>query len=199
MSITFAVVICDAMNLALGILRMILNHLSQCHLGAQLALCIFEIVVPTPNSWDDRDPFTTQNVLLLPSFLASATTSLFFDFRQLPCRYFLGFSPFFVHCCFRIWFFIALGKVINLCTWLQWLTELIRFTAVWSSWSLCCRVPSKRFLVDSWASTMRAYLVSGVSGLRQVSLYVHLLILQGIAAGIGTSNFLGRFFSKIIK
>ena len=47
-----------------------------------------------------------------------------------------------------------------------------------------CKVPSKRFLEDSLASTMHAYFVLGASGLRQVSSYVLLLILQGCAAAI---------------
>ena len=64
---------------------------------------------------------------------------------------------------------------------------------MWSSWFLC-RAPSKRFLVDSSASTMHAYFVMRSSGVRQVSLYFLPLILQGIAAGIGTSNFLRAIF-----
>ena len=48
-----------------------------------------------------------------------------------------------------------------------WFSELIPFSAIW-----LCRVPSKRFLVDSPASTMHAYFVLGASGLRKVSLSV---------------------------
>ena len=48
-SITFAAVICDAdescsVNIAEE------NRLSQCHLGVHPDVCIFQIVVPTPNS-----------------------------------------------------------------------------------------------------------------------------------------------------
>ena len=49
------------MILVQWILRKNLNHLSQCHLGVRLDLCIFETVVPTPNFWDDRDPSMTQH------------------------------------------------------------------------------------------------------------------------------------------
>ena len=45
--------------------------------------------------------------------------------------------------------FIACDSGINLCTKLQWLTELNPFSAMWSSWILG-RGDSRRFLVDSW-------------------------------------------------
>ena len=45
---------------------MILNHLSQSHLGVRLCLCTFDIEVPTPNSWDDRGPSMTRNELFFP-------------------------------------------------------------------------------------------------------------------------------------
>ena len=38
------------MILAQGILHTILNHLSQCHLGLRLDLCVFETVAPTPKT-----------------------------------------------------------------------------------------------------------------------------------------------------
>ena len=50
-------------------LHTILNHLSQCHLGVRLDLCISEIVVPTPKSWDARDPSMTKNELFRPHSL----------------------------------------------------------------------------------------------------------------------------------
>ena len=49
------------------------------------------------------------------------------------------------------------------------------------------------FLVDSSASTMEAYFVLPASRVLQVSFYFLLLILQGMAAGIGTSNFFSAF------
>ena len=63
---------------------------------------------------------------------------------------------------------------------------------MWSSWSLC-RVPSKRFLADSSASTMHAYFVLRVPEGLQVSPCLLLLILQGTTAGIVTSNFFSAF------
>ena len=95
--------------LAQWILRTILNHLSQYLLGVRLDLGIFQIVVPTPNSWDDKDPFSTQKrhcSALIPSF--GNYLHFVSDFRQLPCRYFLQFSQFFLHCCLCILVFSLL-------------------------------------------------------------------------------------------
>ena len=52
----------------------------------------------------------TQNELFCLRSLLQRLPLFFFvsDFRQLPCRYLLEFSPFFVHCCFRIWYFHCL-------------------------------------------------------------------------------------------
>ena len=49
------------------------------------------------------------------------------------------------------------------------------------------------FHVDSSASTKHSYFVLQIPGALQVSLYSRPLVLQGIAAGIGTSNFLRAF------
>ena len=62
--------------------RQSLNHLSQCHLGVGLDLCIFEIVVPTPYSWDERDPsflFLTFSchARIFSHFLHSFSTAAF--------------------------------------------------------------------------------------------------------------------------
>ena len=100
------------MILAQWILHKILSHLSQCHLGARLDLCIFETAGPTPTSWDDRGPSTTQ-CMVLPLFLASAIISFFVsDFRQLPCLYFLEFFPSF-STAFASGIFIAWSTGIN--------------------------------------------------------------------------------------
>ena len=69
------------------------------------------------------------------------------DFRQLSCRYFLKFFPFFIHCCICIWF-------------------------------VHCLKHRNKFAHKE---------------VRQFSLYCAPLVLQGIAAGIGTSNFLRAF------
>ena len=50
-----------------------------------------------------------------------------------------------------------------------------------------------RFLIDASGSTVQAYLVLRSSTVRQVSLYFSRSSLQGIAAGIGISNFLRAF------
>ena len=66
MSMTFVAVICDADDSCS--VNTAHDHLSQCHLGVRLNLCISEIVVPTPISWDDRDPSMTQNELFWSRF-----------------------------------------------------------------------------------------------------------------------------------
>ena len=80
---------------------------------------------------------------------------------------------------------------MNLCTRLQWLNEFTPFAATWSSWYLC-GTPSNRILKDSSASTIQAYLVL-VPPLQFTG------VLQGIAAGIGTSNFLRAFFMILLN
>ena len=63
---------------------------------------------------------------------------------------------------------------------------------MWSSWDLC-GTPSNRILIDSSASTMQAYLVLRFPILRQVFPMQFAGVLQGMAAGIGISNFLRAF------
>ena len=122
---------------------------------------------------------------VLPSFLASAITSfLFLTFVSCHASIFSIF-PLFVHCCFRIWCVHCFRHRNNFVFWIVVVQRVDSFP--------CNRVPSARFLVDSSDSTMHAYYVLRASGVRQVSLYVPLMILQGIAAGIGTSNFLRAF------
>ena len=132
----------------------------------------------------------------LPLFLASSTTSSFLTF--VSC--YPGISQvsliLYPLLLFASGIHIAWSIGVKLRTRLQWLNELIPFPAIWSSWCLC-RVPSKGFLVDSSASTMHAYFVLRASEVWQVSLYCPPLILQGIAAGIGNSNFVRAF--KIVS
>ena len=64
---------------------------------------------------------------------------------------------------------------------------------MWSSWYLC-GTPSNRILIVSSASTIQAYLVLLFPILRQVSPRQFTGVLQGIAAGIGTSTFLRAGF-----
>ena len=64
---------------------------------------------------------------------------------------------------------------------------------MWSSWYLW-GIPSNRILIDSSASTIQAYLVLCFPIRLQVSPRQFTGVLQGIAAGIGTSNFQRAFF-----
>ena len=69
---------------------------------------------------------------------------------------------------------------------------------MWSSRFLW-RDPSKRCLVNSSASTMHAYFVLHFFSTLLVSLYLSRWVLQGIAAGIGTSNLLRAFFMSCLN
>ena len=111
-------------------------HLSQCHLGAQLNLCTFVILVPTPHSWDDRWPSMKQSV---PSSLLHFIDHHFLvsDFCELPGRIFCWVFPILYPLLFlpRV-FFITLGIKINFCTSLSWFRQWIPFPAMWSSFSV---------------------------------------------------------------
>ena len=163
------------------------NHLLQCHLVVRLYLCTFDIE-------DDKDPQMTQNELFcLYSLLPRSPLSCFW----LSSAVMPGFSPvfpFFWHCCLCIWnFFHAWGIGMNVWTRMLWFTEFIPFAVMWSWWGLC-PAPSSLGLVLSSASTTQAYFVSRFPILRQVSPLHFIGILQGVAAGIGTSNFLRAAF-----
>ena len=82
--------------------------------------------------------------------------NLFFarNFVQLPGWNRFELLPFLFHCCFRSLKSSSLkGMGINL-----WVSELNPLSAMWSSWFLES-ISSKRFLIDSWASTTQAYFV----------------------------------------
>ena len=96
------------MILAQYILHTILNHLSRCHLGVRLDLCISEIVVPTANSWDDRDPLMTKNELFSPHSLLQRSPLFCFWLSSAAMPVFSGFFLFFFHCCLCIWHFHCL-------------------------------------------------------------------------------------------
>ena len=131
---------------------------------------------------------------LIPCF----SDHLFFvsDFRHLPvsCQVFPILYPLQLsHLLFSL-----LEACEILFTRLKRLDEFIPFPAIGSSCSLW-RDPSMRFLVDSSASTTEAYFVLRFFSTLQVSLYFSRRVLQGIAAGIGTSNFLRAFFMVSLK
>ena len=116
------------------------------------------------------------------------------DFRQLPSWYFLEFSHYVSNAACASGIFRVREIGIKLCTRLWWLNEFIPFSAIWSSWYLW-GFPNTRTLTDSPASTIKAYFVLCSPIVRQVSLLLrHTEALQGIAAGIGMSNFLRAFF-----
>ena len=83
------------MILVQWILRLILNHLSQCQLGARLCLCIFDIgfqlrilEMTKIHQWRKMNFSALSPCFIDHFFLVS-------DFGQLPCRNFLQFFPFF--------------------------------------------------------------------------------------------------------
>ena len=69
---------------------------------------------------------------------------------------------------------------------------------MWSSWFLC-GTPSNRILIDSSISAIQAYLVLFFPILWQISPRQFTGVLQGIAAGIGISNFLRAFFMTCLN
>ena len=176
------------------ILRMIQKHpFTMSPRSTTLPLFLIEIEGLTPNFWDDKDPPMTRNELFCPySLLHRSLLFCFWLSCQLPCPYFLKFSHFST-AAFTSGIFNAWGIGINLCTKLYLLSEFIPFAAMWSSWYLC-GTPSNLILIDSSASTIRAYLVLCFQILRQVSPRQFAGVLHGIAAFIGISDFLRAFF-----
>ena len=121
------------------------------------------------------------------------------DFRQLPCWYFLQVSHYFATAAFASGIFIAWGIGMNLCTRLQWVIEFIPFCSdMILVMFVYCSAPSRLGLVLSSATT-QAYLVLRFTILRWVLPPLFIGIVQGIAAGIGTSNFLGAAFVMSLK
>ena len=84
---------------------------------------------------------------------------------------------------------------LNLCTIFKWVNELNPFLAMWSSWSFC-KVRSKRFLVDSWASTtMHAHVDLRVSDpFPKDSLHWRFWTSQGMADSMGSSSIFSALF-----
>ena len=105
------------------ILHKILNHLLQCQLWVRLDLSISETVAPTTNSWDDRDPLTTQHEQFCPYSLLQRSPLFCFWLRQLPCWYFSSFPILSPMKLLQLVFFIAWSIGINLRTRLLWLND----------------------------------------------------------------------------
>ena len=135
--------------------------------------------------------FRVTNSSVVNVLTYSLFTCMWITAKTGLLRCFLYFFLFLTFVCCHAGIFSEFSQ--SLCTRLLRFNELTPFPAMWSSWS-SCRVPSKRFLVDSSAWTMHAYFVLRVSEVRQVSLYFPPLILQSIVAGIGTPNFLRAFW-----
>ena len=115
------------------------------------------------------------------------------DFRQLPCRNSLQFFPILpilsLLLLLHLDFFNAWGIGMNLWTRLWWVIEFVPFAVMWSWWGLC-PAPSSLGLVLSSASTTQTFFVLHFPIFPSVFPLLLIGILQGIAAGIGTSNFL---------
>ena len=115
------------------------------------------------------------------------------DFRQLPCQDFLQFFPFFYHCCFCIWNFHCLRhrnefvkKTVMIHRIHPFFSDMILMRFVSSS----LQPWSRTFVGINNTSVFRlAFPI-----LHWVSPLLFIGILQGIAAGIGTSNFLWAAF-----
>ena len=98
------------MILVQQILRMILNHLSQCHLGVRLCLRISDVLVPTET--------INEAKLYCSAFILCFIDHVFpvSDSRQLQCWYFLKFFPLFSTAAFESEMFIAWSIRINFYT-----------------------------------------------------------------------------------
>ena len=113
-------------------------------------------------------------------------------FIQLPCWNRLKLLPFFIHCSLRIRNSHCLEHWKCAPLWCN--TEFCRFTAIWSSWLLFV-TDSILGLVDSCASATQLNLVfvSDASAFAffnaTVSRVWAIVLLHGIAAAIGVSNF----------
>ena len=165
------------------------NHLLQSHVGIRPCLKTFGTGVPAPNSLDDRDPSMTQKELFCTySLLHRSLRFCFWHWSAaMP-----GFSPVYLILSplpLRLEFLNAWSIGMNLWTRLQWVIGIIPFAVMCSWWGLC-PAPSSLGLVLSSASTTQAYFVLFFPILRWASPLLFIGILQGIAAGIGTSNFL---------
>ena len=189
------------MYLALETLRKSLNHLLQCLTSEYNSAFVFLTFWFQLRILEMTDVHLRRKMnfsALSPCFI----NHLFFCFWPLSSCYagiFSSFSHDFSTAAFASGIFIASGIGINLCTRFLWFSEILfPLPAIWSSWALW-RGPSIRFLADSSASTMHACFVSRLSKTLQVSLYSSRLVLQGIAAGIGSSNFLRAFFHNVLE
>ena len=96
------------MNLVQWILHKTLNHLSQCHLGVRLFLCIYDILAPTLNSWNNKGPLMTRNELFCPYYLLHRSLLSCFWLSSAAVPEFSPVFPLFFHCCLCIWNFHCL-------------------------------------------------------------------------------------------
>ena len=126
----------------------------------------------------------TQNELFCPYSLLH---------RSPMPEIFSCFAHSFSTAAFASGIFNAWGIGMNLWPRLWWVKEFIPFAVMWSWWCLC-PAPSSLGLVYSSASTTQACFVMRFPILRWVSPLLFIGILQGIAAGIGTDNFLRAAF-----
>ena len=151
---------------------------------------MFEIGVPTPNSWGDRCPLMTRSAWsCLLSLLHRSPLFLFLTFVSCHAGIFSSFALSLSTAAFASGIFIArgIGKMsAQYCSgsmiWFLFLQLGLR--------DLCVEILPSAF---SSAATMHAYFVLGASELRQVSLYVLSLILQGIVLASKLPTFLGAF------
>ena len=137
------------MNLALWTLRTHQYHLSQCHLGVQLDLCILWNCGCSSEFYRWQIHQWRKNELFLPLLLSCFWLSS----ASMP-----GFSPLFPQsfstAAFASGIFNAWGIGMILYTRLQRVVEFISFAVMWSWWGLC-PAPFSLGLVLSSASTIQ--------------------------------------------
>ena len=133
-----------------------------------------------------------NSMTLTPCF--SDHLTFVFDFRQVPCRYFLEFFQLFFQCCLCVWYFHCLGhwnKFVHKIAVTQWIHEFsCNVIVTISARSSSFHSDSHRFV--RFDNTSVFFLCPSMA--RQVSLLLwHIGVLHGIAAGIGIPNFLRAF------
>ena len=116
------------------------------------------------------------------------------DFRQVPCVDFLQFFPFFLHCRLCIWYFLFLEASEWSCA--QYCDELKNASLLqwWDLDDVCVQLLLALVSCFRRHQQHRRIFVLRFPILRWVSPLLFIGILQGIAAGIGTSNFLRAAF-----
>ena len=156
---------------------MILNHLAQCHLGAQLCLCIFWYWGSNSEFlWWQRSINDAKNETFLPLFLWSLLSCFWLSSAAMAG--FCQFFPLFLHCRLCIWIFSCLRHR----------NESVHKTAMsFSICPFCSNVILMRFVASSFLPWSRAFI--GIN-----NTIIFRLAFPNVAVGFSTALY--RFFAR---